>query len=132
MNKLKLVAFMAVLGLTLGSCTKEVVDDASIVTAPSSVTYFINGEQHYANPQTEEEWSDFLDRMFALAKEGNVVRFERSTAGGQGCVTKEKETFTTNDFTKAKAWAFQKELEGYVVTITYDQQSGEYTCIAIR
>lgn len=133
MNKFKTIVLLAALGLTFASCTKEnVADDTYAVATTSSVTYFINGQQYYANPQTEEEWSAFLDRMFALAKEGYVVRFVRTDVSQQASATKDVVTFTTKDYEKAKAWALQKEHEGYDVTISFNQQSGEYTCIAVK
>ena len=133
MKKIKTIVMLAALGLSLASCSKEdVKDDTYAVTTASSVTYFINGEQHYANPQTEEEWSFFLDRMFALAEEEHSVRFVRTNASQQVCSAKEVLTYETNNYTSAKKWALQKTLEGYDVTITYDQETGIYTCIAIR
>ena len=133
MKKIKMIVVLAALGLSLASCTKEdVKDDTYVVAATSSVTYFINGEQHYANPQTEAEWSLFLDRMFALAVEEHSVRFVRTDVGQQVCSAKEKLTYETDDFTKAKKWAMQKTLEGYDVTIVYDQATGIYTCTAVK
>ena len=133
MNKIKSIVLLAALGLTLASCTKEnVANDTYVVAATASVTYFVNGQQHYANPQTEEEWSVFLDRMFALAEEGYAVRFWRTDTYQQTAAAKEVVTYTTHEYKQAKQWALEKELEGYVVTITYNQQTGEYTCIAVR
>jgi hypothetical protein len=121
------------LGLLFASCTKEdATDNIGVVSTASNVTYFVNGQQGYADPQTDEEWSMFLDRMFALAEEGYVVRFGRTDMFRQACMTKEKVTYTTTDYNDAKLWAFHRTLEGYEVTITYDQQTGKYTCIAIR
>ena len=133
MCKIKVIVLLAAIGLTLASCTKEnVANDSYVVAATASVTYYVNGQQHYANPQTEEEWSVFLDRMFALAKEGNSVQFVRTDVGQQASATKEKLTYVTDSYPDAKAWAFQKTLEGYEVTISYNQQTGKYTCIATR
>ena len=123
----------AMLGLTLTSCTKETVtDDAYMATVDSSVIYFINGQVHYANPQTDEEWSAFFDHMLALTQEGYQVRIRRTSSPQQTLTAKEKVTFTTADYNEAKEWAKQKTLEGYIVTIDYNQQTGKYTCIAIR
>ena len=133
MNKFKTMAMLVVLGLTFASCTKEnVADDHYAVATAASVTYFINGQQCYANPQTEEDWSAFLDRMMALAEEGWAVRFMRTGTTQQANAAKEKVVYTTTSYADAKAWALQKILEGYEVTITFDRQTGKYTCIATR
>ena len=133
MNKFKTIVLLAVLGLTFASCTKEnVADDTYAVATASSVTYFINGQQCYANPQTEEDWLAFLDRMMALAEEGCAVRLMRTGTTQQANAAKEKVTYTTSSYEDAKAWTLQKILEGYEVTITFDQQTGKYTCIATR
>lgn len=134
MKKTKsIVLLVAAFGLVIASCTKENTEaDTCIVATVSSVSYFVDGQQYYANPQTEEEWSEFLDRMFALAEEGYAVRFIRNDNGQQVNASKEKVIYTTESYTDAKAWALQKTLEGYEVTISYDQSTGKYTCIAIR
>ena len=132
MKKISFIILFAVLGVTLASCTKETLSDTRVVTVEPSVTYFVNGQMHSSNPQTEEEWSMFFDRMLALAQEGYQVRIRRSDIPQEVLAAKEKVTYTTTDFNKAKAWANQKVIEGYEVTMTFNQQTGEYTCIAIR
>ncbi|MBQ9863725.1 MAG: hypothetical protein IJM33_00135 [Bacteroidales bacterium] len=132
MKKISFIILFAVLGVTLASCTKETLSDTRVVTVEPSVTYFVNGQMHSSNPQTEEEWSMFFDRMLALAQEGYQVRIRRSDIPQEVLAAKEKVTYTTSDYNKAKAWANQKVIEGYEVTMTFNQQTGEYTCIAIR
>ncbi len=132
-KKKSIVLLVVAMGLAFVSCTKENAEvETYAVAAESSVSYLVNGQQHYANPQTAEEWSGFLDRMLALAGEGYVVQFMRNDVGRQVLAPKEKVTFTTDNYTEAKVWAMQKMLEGYEVTIIYDQETGIYTCIAIR
>lgn len=132
MKKISFIILFAVLGVTLASCTKETLSDTRVVTVEPSVTYFVNGQMHSSNPQTEEEWSMFFDRMLALAQEGYQVRIRRSDIPQEVLAAKEKVTYTTTDYNKAKAWANQKVIEGYEVTMTFNQETGEYTCIAIR
>lgn len=132
MKKINFIILFAVLGVTLASCTKETLSDTRVVTVEPSVTYFVNGQMHSSNPQTEEEWSMFFDRMLALAQEGYQVRIRRSDIPQEVLAAKEKVTYTTSNYNKAKAWANQKVIEGYEVTMTFNQETGEYTCIAIR
>ena len=126
-----MMALMAVLGLAVTSCTKEnLVEEMNVVAMTHSVVYIVDGRQYYDNPKTEEEWSVFLDRMIALAEEGHSVQFWRNDV--QTSSTKEKVTYTTNNYEDAKAWCKQKINEGYNVTMSYDQATGVYTCIAVR
>ncbi len=129
----KLMAVLVLLGLAAVGCTKEnVVNDTYVVaTVTQSATYTVDGIQYYANPQNDDEWSDFLDRMFALAEEGHTVQFWRS-AVQNGNATKDVLTYITTDLGLAKKWAKQKKEEGYVVSIHYNQETGEYHCIAVR
>ena len=130
-RQIKKLALLAVFGLASVSCTKEnVVNDTDIVVTAYTASYIVDGQQFYLNPQTDEEWSAFLDRMLALAEEGYTVHFWR--AGVQASSSKEKLTYTTGNYEEAKEWCKQKKDEGYWVTITYDQLTGQYTCIAVR
>ncbi len=130
-NQIKAMALVAVLGLMATSCTKEsAMDGIGVVDTAQSAVYIVDGQQYYANPQTEEEWSAFLDGMFALVEEGHTVQFWRR--GVQTSCTKKKVTYTTTSLADAKAWCNQMANEGYHVTMTYDQSTGVYTCIAVR
>ena len=47
-------------------------------------------------------------------------------------MAKEVITFETPEQDEAKKWSAQKIAEGYQVTILFDEDSGIYTCIAIK
>lgn len=127
------MAALLLFGLTTVGCTKEkVVDDTVVVaTITQTVSYVVDGIHYTANPQNDDEWSDFLDRMIALAEEGHTVQFWRNGIQN-GDASKEVVTFTTTEGELAKEWAKKKKDEGYIVTIDYNPQTGEFTCIAIR
>ena len=133
-TKFRTMALFAVLSLAAASCQKE--NDVYPMVGPEQttetiqVTYSINGEVYQATIN-ESEWNAFIERMLALARKGYEVSFSknRSTLTSQ---SKEKVTFTTTDEKKALAWADNMLDQGYVVTITFDQNTGEYTCIAIK
>ena len=132
-RKIKLMLFLALFGCATVSCTKEeVIENPCAVVTSQSAAYVVDGRLCYANPQTEEEWAAFHNRMFALAEEGHTVQFWRNGLRQQYAATKEVVTFTTTDKEKARKWAAEKTEEGFVVTITFNQQTGEYTCIAVR
>ena len=70
-KRFKLMLFLALIGCVTTSCTKEeLTEKPSAVVSAQSATYVVDGQQYYANPQTDEEWAAFFDRMLALAKEG--------------------------------------------------------------
>ena len=127
------MAVLVLLGLAAAGCTKENVAEDSLVvaTVTQSASYTVDGIHYYANPQNDDEWSDFLDRMIALAEEGRSVQFWRNDIQ-RGDATKEVITYTTTSAELAKKWAKQKQDEGYAVGISYDQQTGVYTCVAVR
>ena len=134
MNKriIRLFLFMALVGCMTASCTKEnAIEKNNVVASAHSAAYIVEGRQHYANPQTEEEWSMFFDRMLALAEEGKTVHLWRTRSRSQSEASKEVITFTTKDRKKASVWAEEMTAEGYTVTVTYDHQTGIYTCVAI-
>ena len=117
---MKLIVLLALLGGVTASCTKEnVTESPCIVASTRSVTYVVDGRQYYADPQTEEEWSEFLDRMLALAEEGHSVQFWRN--GVRTSSSKEKIVYTTTSQSDAKAWCDQKAHEGYTVSMTYGE-----------
>ena len=133
--RIKLVALLAVLGLATVGCSKENLvndnDNVVVATITQSASYTVDGIHYYSNPMNDDEWSAFLDQMFALAEEGHAVQFWRND-NQRGNAAKEVVTFTTTDVNKAKKWAADKIEEGYAVSISYNQQTGEYTCIAIK
>ena len=132
-KRFKLMLFLALIGCVTTSCTKEeLTEKPSAVVSAQSAAYVVDGQQYYANPQTDEEWAAFFDRMLALAKEGHTIQFWRNGLRQQFASTKEVVTFTTTDKEKARKWASEKTEEGFVVTIMFNQQTGEYTCIAVR
>ena len=135
MNKVKqritYVVLFAVLGILSASCEKEeTTDSTDAVISTYSAIYMVEGQRFYANPQTEEEWLAFYEQMVALVEEGYTVHFWRN--GVQASCSKEKVTFTTTSHAEAVAWCKQKADEGYTVAMTFNQQTGQYTCIAVR
>ena len=131
--RFRTVALLAVLSLATASCQKDDVSPLVGTEQTSEtirVTYSINGVV-YQTTLSESEWDAFVERMLALAREGYEVSFSknRSSLTSQ---TKEKVVFVTTSEHEAHNWSEAMTGEGYVVTITYDKITGEYTCIAIK
>ena len=130
-HTIKLMLFLALFGGVTTSCTKEELTESPCVAAISqSAAYVVDGRLCYANPQTEEEWAAFLDRMFALVEEGRTVHFWRTESNIQA--SKDIVTFTTKNKVLAQEWTAEKMAQGYDVTIFYNPQTGEYTCTTIK
>lgn len=130
----KKVALLAVLSLTAVGCQKTEDFSSDICSEQTEKTiqamYSINGEVYQVS-LSESEWEALVERMLALAREGYEVSFSknRSSLTSQ---SKEKVTFVTKNKKEAQQWSTAMANQGYVVTITYNQGTGEYTCIAIK
>ena len=131
----KSVALFMVLSLVAVSCQKEDVSNAPVVAGQEetaiNVVYSIDGTIYHTVLNGEEAWFDFINQMLALAREGYEVTFSRN-GSLVSSLTKEKVTYVTNDEDDANKWANKRINDGYIVTITYDDETGEYTCVAIK
>ena len=67
----------------------------------------------------------------ALAREGYEVTLVQKDQANT-CPSKENVVFTTQDPDVAADWTDKMYKKGYTVTITYDDETGIYTCIAIK
>jgi hypothetical protein len=92
--------------------------------------YSINGEV-FQTSISESEWNAFVERMIALAREGYEVTFSRNRSSLTS-QSKEKVTFITTDEKEAQQWSHDMANQGYTVTISFDQGTGEYTCVAYK
>ena len=129
----KKIALLAVLSLAATSCQKE--DVLPLVGTEQTsesilVMYSINGEV-FQTSISESEWDAFVERMIALAREGYEVTFSRNRSSLTS-QSKEKVTFITTDEKEAQQWSHDMANQGYTVTISFDQGTGKYNCIAIK
>lgn len=135
-NKTIYVAMLTTLGLMATGCQKEMVENlpnqTSVSISAYTVEYSINGETFRTVLQSEEEYDALLLRLVALAREGYTVQVRNGNTIRQGNASKEVVTYTTTDSDDAKRWTKKMMNEGYEVTITFDEETGIYTCIAIK
>ena len=133
-QNVKTVALLVVLSMAAVSCQKEndvlPTVGSEQTTGTIQVVYSINGEV-FQTTLSESEWNAFVERMLALAREGYEVSFSknRSSLTSQ---SKEKVIFVTKKEQEAQEWASTMTNEGYTVSISYDENTGEYTCVAIK
>ena len=133
----KTVALLAVLSVAAVGCQKETImvepqTDVETSGTVYTVRYSVNGVTHTETIIGEQAWADFLQRMLALTEEGYRVTVSRNTDTAQYAMSKEVVTFKTKKKAEAYTWVEQKINEGYTVTIDYNEQTGEYTCVATR
>ena len=131
---MKRLALFMVLGLTAVSCQKT--EDFNPLTSSEQtpetfqVMYSINGEV-YQTTLSESEWDAFVERMLALAREGYEVTFSKNSSSLTS-QSKEIVTYVTKSEHDAHVWSEDMANNGYEVTITYNKETGEYTCVATR
>ena len=125
---------MAALSMMTVGCQKEVMDTQTVVSEIGTiytVSYVVDGVPQTETLYGDDAWSVFLQRMFALAEEGHRVIFWNGTEPRTG-TSKEVVTYITTDKKDATAWAHKMFGEGYSVSVEYDEETGEYTCTAIK
>ncbi len=133
--KVKTLAIFLAIAMATASCQKESLmqfnENGTPAVTVNTVYYTMNGQEGSLNLPNDEAWDSFLDRMLALAREGNVVTFSQGHKPGSS-LSKEKVTYTTTSEDDAKRWAKEMSDQGYDVTISYDKTTGIYTCTAIK
>lgn len=130
------LALLAVLSLANTSCQKENMENSATretteqAYAENSIVYSIDGQTYTASFRTPEEKEAFFLQLMAIARQGHVVNI-RSTQRTQS-LAKEKVTYQTENPEDAAKWCMKMEHLGYVVSITFDENTGVYTCVAIK
>ena len=130
------LALLAVLSLANTSCQKEDLRNSTTretteqAYAENGIVYSIDGQTYTASFRTSEEKEAFFLQLMAIARQGHVVNI-RSSQRTQS-LAKEKVTYETSDPDDATKWCMKMEHLGYEVTVTYNENTGVYTCIAIK
>ena len=133
---IRTIAFIVALNLTMVSCQKEqIVNQQSTIAEINTmytVWYAVDGVPHNVTLSGEQAWQDFLEWMVALSEEGHRVSFRNESVYGKIICAKERVVFTTMSSTDAVVWARYMTDQGYVVSVEYNQNTGVYTCVAVR
>ena len=127
---------LAMISVATVSCQKENLTEPTAPVVENSAThtirYTVNGAVYQQVIHSDEDLDALMHTLFALAREGYTVRMMDENTSFSESDAKETLTYTTKKENEAIAWSKEKTLEGYVVTITFNQQTGEYTCVAIK
>ena len=139
MNKIiKKVALFTLLSIAATGCQKEEIIHncpvASITEASTAYTmqYTIDGVIHSQRIHNKKEYSLFIHKMLALAEEGHNVTFFNEDKVSQNASTKEVHYYSTKDKNEAYNWAHSMSEAGYFVSVTYDEHTNTYNCVAYR
>ena len=130
-----LALFLALSALAT-SCQKEFLESpvsgtpVEQVYAENRLVYSIDGQVYSASFKTPEEKDAFFLQLMAVARQGHVVTIGSRNA--TQAMTKEKVIHKTTDANDAAEWCEKMENLGYEVTITVNEETGIYTCIAIK
>ena len=127
---------LAMLSLTTVSCQKENIVETATNSVENSATrtirYTVNGTAYRQVIRSDEDLVALMHTLFAFAREGYTVRVMDENQSFNEYSAKETVTYTTKDKKSAYNWAMEMVLEGYEVTISFNQQTGVYTCTAVR
>lgn len=132
-KQIKTLAIFIALSMVAASCQKDEVLSPIPVGQEASaniVNYTVDGKSFQALINSDQDWSEFLYRMLALAEEGRTVTISSQVSATSS--TKETVTYTTTSKPDAYTWAGNMIAQGYDVTVTYDNTTGVFTCTAVR
>ena len=134
-KKMITVALFAVLGTLAVSCQKENMMEPLAYEMETEVTYLItysiDGVSQQVRLGSDTELANLLHRLTALAREGHRVTVRNENTVSQAS-TKEVITYRTKSEDDANEWVAKMLNDGYDVTIDYDDETGEFVCIAIK
>ena len=135
MINLKPIALLAVLSIAAVGCQKEPIVEPAMQLQQNAVirniTYNIDGVTFYTTIRGEQNWQEFLDSMFAYAKDGHKVSIRNNSVYSNAPKSRDVVTYTTTSQSDAQKWCNNMLNAGYEVTMTYDPRTGLYTCTAV-
>lgn len=130
------VALISLLSAMSVSCQKENLNNSSVEITESctghQLSYTINGVLHQATFSNDDDYNSFVVYLVGLAKEGYAIEFCNSDRYQSDNLSKETVVYTTKSSDDAAKWGATMADAGYSVTISYDDETGIYTCIARR
>ena len=132
-KQIKTLAIFIALSMVAASCQKEEVllpIPVGQETTANIANYTVDGKTFQAPINSDQDWSEFLYRMLALAEEGHTVTISSRVSATSS--TKEIVTYTTTSKPDAYNWADNMIAQGYDVTVHFDNNTGIFTCIAVK
>ena len=111
---------------------KDLANEATVLETSTvyRVYYSVDGVEHQITLHGEAEYQTFIHEMTELAKQGRRVVVRDENRSTQSAATKEVLQFSTNSQEEAEKWINLRVKEGYSVSMTYDDKTGTYNCVA--
>lgn len=135
-KRTRTVALFIVLSMAAVSCQKETffdVDGNAVEQSVSrKVSYMIDGVFYQATLHNDADWDALMHRLLTLAREGHHVVIAQGDSVTSLSMSKDVITFTTTSEEEANHWAEQMIQQGYSVSINFDDEAGEWKCIAYK
>lgn len=97
-----------------------------------NLCYTVDGTKHFFTIHNNGEWDTFWELVIALAHDGHNVQVMNERSISIDLSTKETLVYTTQNEQEATEWMKARVLEGYKVSFIFDEETGKYTCIAVR
>lgn len=133
------VIFAALLALSCiapTSCSKENKQTSMNLTSESHtgrvIRYSINRTDYRCIIRNNEDWITPISNILALSREGFTIRITDENHAYRESLTKKTVTLTNKGKSEVDEWIFKKLLERYEVIVSYNDNTGEYTCIATK
>ena len=126
----------ALWGLTMIACQKEqaVVKEQATVPqcSPTAYTlsYMVDGNVQLTSFQSTDELNTFVLNLMSSVGDGHTVTLLSDNYYFTTVPTKDVLIFRTVSDTVAAAWATEKFIQGYNVTVKFDTETNEYVCMA--
>ena len=130
------VVLTALWGLTMTACQREqaVVKEQAVVPqcSPTAYTlsYMVDGNVQLTSFQSTDELNTFVLNLISFVVDGHTVTLLSDNPYVTPVPTKDVLIFRTVSDTAAAAWATEKFIQGYDVTVTFDTETNEYVCRA--
>ena len=121
-----ITVFAILLGLSLMGCQRE----QPVETTVYSMYYCIDNNVQQTSLKGNDELSSFIFSLMPYAYNGHTVVFSSEELDAKSIPSKNRVVFRTTSDTVAAAWATEKYLQGYTVTVTFDTTTNEYICSA--
>ena len=132
------MALFAVLSTLAVGCQKEtIVEPQNQIVAENGntvcvIVYSVDGVAGRTAVMNPEERAAFIHWMAGLAEEGHRVTFRQEGNTINAFASKDTQTYSSKKKHDVEVWADEMILQGYEVTITYDESTGYYTGTATR
>lgn len=127
------VTLISILCLLTGSCQKDTLTEYNFENkSATNVRYSLDREEKSKWLCGDDEWTSFLDSMFEYAEQGVEIVLCKKVNNNKMYAASDVQTFVTRDREQAISWCDSMLRSGYTVTLSYDEETREYKCIAIR